>query len=98
MAHPVGRFKARFFVSLGYAADQWERLRDDILAIARSGSIAGEAAASYGRKFEVDGAMRRRRSWTIKHRALCGQPPNTYEAPMCQEAKEVRRKIRAFRS
>ena len=33
-AHPVARFKARFFVSLGYTADQWERLRDDILAIA----------------------------------------------------------------
>ena len=29
-AHPVGRFKARFFVSLGYAAEQWERLRDDL--------------------------------------------------------------------
>jgi hypothetical protein len=56
-AHPVGRFKARFFVSLGYAADQWERLRDDILGIARSGSIAGETAASYGRKFEVDGIL-----------------------------------------
>jgi hypothetical protein len=23
--------------------------------------------------------------------------PNTYEAPACQEAKEVRRKIKAFR-
>jgi hypothetical protein len=23
--------------------------------------------------------------------------PNPYEAPMCQEAKEVRRKLRAFR-
>jgi hypothetical protein len=57
-AHPAGRFKARFFVSLGYAADQWERLRDDILGIARSGSIAGETAASYGRKFEVDGIHR----------------------------------------
>ena len=56
-AHPVGRFKARFFVSLGYTVDDWERLRDDILAIARSGSAAGEAAASYGRKFEVDGIL-----------------------------------------
>ena len=56
-AHPVGRFKARLFVSLGYAADQWERLRDDILAVARSGSVSGETATTYGRKFEVDGIL-----------------------------------------
>ena len=56
-AHPVGRFKARFFVSLGYAADQWERLQDDILAIARSGTVFGETVNTYGRKFEVDGIL-----------------------------------------
>jgi Domain of unknown function (DUF6883) len=56
-AHPVGRFKARFFVSLGYAPDQWERLQDHILAIARSGAISAETATTYGRKFEVDGIL-----------------------------------------
>lgn len=56
-AHPVGRFKARFFVSLGYEADQWERLRDGILAVARSGSVSGETATAYGRRFEVDGIL-----------------------------------------
>jgi hypothetical protein len=55
--HPVGRFKARFFVSLGYAADRWERLRDDVLAIGRSGDVSGETANAYGRKFEVDGIL-----------------------------------------
>jgi hypothetical protein len=53
----VGRFKACFFVSLGYAADQWERFQDDILAIARSGAISAESATTYGRKFEVDGIL-----------------------------------------
>ena len=57
VAHPVGRFKARFFVSLGYATDQWERLQDDILAIARSGTVFGETVNTYGRKFEVDGIL-----------------------------------------
>ena len=56
-AHPVGRFKARFFVSLGYAAEQWERLQDDILAIARSGTVSGETVNTCGRKFEVDGIL-----------------------------------------
>lgn len=56
-AHPVGRFKARFFVSLGYAEEQWERLRDDILALGRSGDVSSETASAYGRKFEVDGIL-----------------------------------------
>jgi Domain of unknown function (DUF6883) len=56
-AHPVGRFKARFFISLGYAADQWERLQDDILAIARSATVSAETATTYGRRFEVDGIL-----------------------------------------
>ena len=55
--HPVGRFKARFFVSLGYAADQWEQLQDDILAIARSETVSVETGNTYGRKFEVDGIL-----------------------------------------
>ena len=57
MAHPVGRFKARFFASLGYAAAQWELLRDDVLAVGRSGSVCNETATNYGRVFEVDGIL-----------------------------------------
>jgi|SRR5690242_14578411 hypothetical protein len=56
-AHPVGRFKARFFFALGYAAEQWERLRDDILILARTGAVSSETAIAYGRKFEVDGIL-----------------------------------------
>jgi hypothetical protein len=56
-AHPVGRFKARFFVSLGYAAEQWERLRNDILILGRAGAVSSEIAIAYGRKFEVDGIL-----------------------------------------
>ena len=28
--HPVGRFKARFFVALGYAAERWQALEADL--------------------------------------------------------------------
>jgi hypothetical protein len=55
--HPVGRFKARFFIALGYAAEQWERLRDDLLTLAQSGAVSSETATTYGRKFEVDGIL-----------------------------------------
>ena len=55
--HPIGRFKAAFFATLGYERAQWQVLRDDLLAIAESGtSVAGQPSA-YGRKYEVDGIL-----------------------------------------
>jgi hypothetical protein len=56
-AHPVGRFKAAFFVSLGYSADRWEVLRDDILTLARTGTAVPGQPSPYGRKFELDGIL-----------------------------------------
>ena len=56
-AHPVGRFKAAFFVSLGYSRDHWELLRDDLLALARAGSAAPGKTSVFGRTFSVDGML-----------------------------------------
>lgn len=55
--HPVGRFKSAFFVSLGYSADRWEMLRDDLLALARGGSPVPGKPSQHGRKLEVDGIL-----------------------------------------
>ena len=33
-SHPVGRFKARVFAAAGYRQNAWQRLRDDLLALA----------------------------------------------------------------
>lgn len=55
--HPVGRFKAALFVALGYSADRWELLRDDILALARAEIASPGQPSPYGRKFEVDGIL-----------------------------------------
>jgi len=55
--HPVGRFKAAFFISLGYSAEQWERLRDDILALGRTGTALSGQPSPFGRKFELDGIL-----------------------------------------
>jgi hypothetical protein len=30
LTHPVGRFKARFFAALGYAAERWQQLGSDL--------------------------------------------------------------------
>lgn len=36
-SHPVGRFKAPFFASLGYASVNWHRLDKDLRDLAVSG-------------------------------------------------------------
>ena len=50
--HPVGRFKARFFQSLGYNLDNWEELSGFLLDIARTGEVE-EVSSPYGRKFRI---------------------------------------------
>jgi hypothetical protein len=51
--HPVGRFKAAFFVRLGFSLDRWELLRDALLAIGRSGDAMIGQQSPFGQKFEV---------------------------------------------
>jgi hypothetical protein len=55
--HPVGRFKAAFFIALGYSADRWELLRDDLQALARSGRATSAKLSPFGRIIEVDGIL-----------------------------------------
>lgn len=51
--HPIGRFKAAFFVSLGYTKDDWQRLEADL----RSQHLVLDAVegeqTKYGRKFVI---------------------------------------------
>ena len=55
--HPVGRFKAALSVALGYSADRWEVLRDDILTLAQTGIASPGQHSPNGRKFELDGIL-----------------------------------------
>ena len=56
--HPVGRFKAVVFQALGYKADEWEKLRDDLLALARTTEAVPGKTSAFGRKYEVSGTLR----------------------------------------
>jgi hypothetical protein len=56
-SHPVGRFKCRFFVRLGYTQDLWETLADDIRHHGRVGTVTEGESSLYGRKFEVRGSL-----------------------------------------
>jgi hypothetical protein len=55
--HPVGRFKAAVFHALGYRAEEWERLRDDLLALVRSADAIPGQASVFGQKYEVSGTL-----------------------------------------
>jgi hypothetical protein len=52
-SHPVGRFKAVFFVALGFSADQWELLRDALLDLARASDAKPGLPSPFGLKFEI---------------------------------------------
>ena len=51
--HPVGRSKARFFESLGYRRESWNRLRLDLLELAHHGEAIPGIPGPYGLKYEV---------------------------------------------
>ena len=51
--HPVGRFKALFFVGLGYARDDWERLEADIRELALAQDAIPAEASEHGQKYEI---------------------------------------------
>ena len=56
-AHPVGRFKVPFFVSLGYTSTNWRRLEEDLLALAASGEAELGKNSPYGQKYEIRGTL-----------------------------------------
>jgi uncharacterized protein DUF6883 len=51
--HPVGRFKSVFFVALGFHVDQWELLRDALIALARTADATPGQPSPFGLKFEI---------------------------------------------
>jgi len=56
--HPVGRFKSVVFKALGYKAEEWEVLRDDLLALVRTTEAVSGQASAFGQKYEVSGNLR----------------------------------------
>jgi hypothetical protein len=65
--HPVGRFKAVFFRSLGYTQDDWRRLEADIRRQHLTKDAVLQKETPYGRKYELRGEIR---GPTGKHRDI----------------------------
>ena len=51
--HPVGRFKAAFFVGLGYSAESWRRLEEDLRSQHLTGDATSTVTNPYGQKYEI---------------------------------------------
>ena len=55
--HPVGRFKAAFFRSLGYLESDWPRLLNDLRSMAETFEATPGQDSEYGEKYEVRGTL-----------------------------------------
>jgi len=56
--HPVGRFKARVFRSLGYTVESWRRLRDDLLHHGQTGTVHRIEMSAYGMKVVISATLK----------------------------------------
>jgi hypothetical protein len=56
-AHPIGRFKAAVFRALGYSQEDWERLRDDLIVLGRTGQVQAAGGSDFGVKYLVSGSL-----------------------------------------
>ena len=56
-SHPVGRFKAAFFTSLGYTDEDWQQLEADLRGHARTHEASAGESTGYGQKYDVRGIL-----------------------------------------
>jgi hypothetical protein len=55
--HPIGRFKARVFNAVGYQRSEWQRLRDDLAALAANAEAEPTAGDAFGHRWVVRGDL-----------------------------------------
>ncbi len=73
-SHPVGRFKAPFFASLGYTSANWRRLDEDLRDLAISGDAVFGKASQWGQKYEIHGTLKGP-SWKVCGSVDCLDQP-----------------------
>jgi hypothetical protein len=55
--HPVGRYKWRFFLDIGYETSHWEALRQDLMSLVATEDAQEGAQTRYGQKYVVSGNL-----------------------------------------
>lgn len=56
--HPIGRFKARVLNAAGYRHDNWQRLRDDLVALAVTIDVELVQTNEFGQRWMGRGQLR----------------------------------------
>ena len=56
-SHSIGRFKAKYFRSLGFTPENWEELRRQLLEVAQGEASLAEETG-FGQKYLVSGTLR----------------------------------------
>lgn len=56
-SHPVGKFKAVFFESLGYTQENWQNFEEEIRNLIANNEASAVEQNEYGQKFEVKGII-----------------------------------------
>ena len=56
--HPVGRFKAVVFESVGYHRSAWEKLQADLLAVAGLSGAVLKDTSLHGQKYELPAILK----------------------------------------
>ena len=56
-SHPVGRFKAVFFASIGFRQPDWQALVAELARLAVDAEAQQTEAAAFGQKYEVRGMV-----------------------------------------
>ena len=51
--HPIGRFKATFFLMLGYSSDNWPQLEADLRSQHLSQDVTTDEPTAYGQKYTI---------------------------------------------
>jgi hypothetical protein len=57
-AHPVGRFKAAFFQSMGYTQENWQQFLDDIREYHLTEDAEPVEKTEYGQKYIITGEVK----------------------------------------
>jgi len=57
LEHPVGRFKAAFFATLGFTSSSWESLEKELRRLALQGSAESCGRAAFGQKYLIRGRI-----------------------------------------
>ena len=54
LAHPQGGSKAKFFLARGFAAAEWQTLREALLAQGRDNLVTKVTSHAWGARYQVD--------------------------------------------